>query len=347
MNDNASTYTDLSSKQTPTQPHERNQYKEPEHDFGWDIRIPASMSNIETVKSGDSIDHGEFVAERRPLLLISHSNSHDSPQKERMKDSQSKAGLDRHDRHDHDSTGDTWILGADAENPKQVTRVGREPQKGTKRRVRDEDGDEDYRLTSQPKRLSKRHGPFRRSVLRASSADESDGESDQSSAVPIRRRSKRLSRQHLTPGPTSPKGLSNGDETTSTSDVDPDCLELPIRGFLGIRMVGSKTFYALNFCQDLSQRGPSPGRRTCTETRRGASGSPRVEKTRPVPQPPGRGSRFTQEEDDLLIELKRRRGLPWEDIKPHFPERSVGTLQVRYSTKLKAGTGKRCGRGRR
>jgi hypothetical protein len=44
--------------------------------------------------------------------------------------------------------------------------------------------------------------------------------------------------------------------------------------------------------------------------------------------------RFT-EEDARLVNLKERRGWSWEDIQRSFPGRSTGSLQVRYSTKLK------------
>jgi hypothetical protein len=44
--------------------------------------------------------------------------------------------------------------------------------------------------------------------------------------------------------------------------------------------------------------------------------------------------RFTEEEDAKLVDLKQR-GWSWEDIQRSFPGRSTGSLQVRYSTKLK------------
>jgi hypothetical protein len=44
--------------------------------------------------------------------------------------------------------------------------------------------------------------------------------------------------------------------------------------------------------------------------------------------------RFTEEEDARLVDLKQR-GWSWEDIQRSFPGRSTGSLQVRYSTKLK------------
>jgi hypothetical protein len=50
-------------------------------------------------------------------------------------------------------------------------------------------------------------------------------------------------------------------------------------------------------------------------------------------------SNFTPEEDSLIITLKDQ-GMSWRDIhtqhKNKFPERAVGCLQVRYSTKLKS-----------
>jgi hypothetical protein len=37
-------------------------------------------------------------------------------------------------------------------------------------------------------------------------------------------------------------------------------------------------------------------------------------------------SRFTKEEDELLIDLKGKQNLLWGDIGEQFPGRSVGTL---------------------
>ncbi|OQE69863.1 hypothetical protein PENNAL_c0126G00812, partial [Penicillium nalgiovense] len=50
---------------------------------------------------------------------------------------------------------------------------------------------------------------------------------------------------------------------------------------------------------------------------------------------PARATRFLPDEDDRLIELKEQRGLPWSRIVKHFPGRTKGSLQVRYSTRLK------------
>ncbi|KAF3076163.1 hypothetical protein V8C43DRAFT_288235 [Trichoderma afarasin] len=58
-----------------------------------------------------------------------------------------------------------------------------------------------------------------------------------------------------------------------------------------------------------------------------------------MPSPARRPQRprikFTQEEDELLIELKEQKNLTWKQIADFFPGRNPGTLQVRYCTRLK------------
>lgn len=46
-------------------------------------------------------------------------------------------------------------------------------------------------------------------------------------------------------------------------------------------------------------------------------------------------SKFSDEEDRRLVELKEQKDLTWKQIAEHFPGRTSGTLQVRYCTKLK------------
>lgn len=47
------------------------------------------------------------------------------------------------------------------------------------------------------------------------------------------------------------------------------------------------------------------------------------------------GTRLLREDDRLLIELKEKGDLSWNQIAEHFPGRSKGALQVRYCTRLK------------
>ncbi|KAG4423697.1 hypothetical protein IFR04_003122 [Cadophora malorum] len=55
---------------------------------------------------------------------------------------------------------------------------------------------------------------------------------------------------------------------------------------------------------------------------------------------PVRNTRFSSEDDKLLLQLKEK-GLSWDEISDHFPGRSKGTLQVHYSTKLKDNKGRK------
>lgn len=56
----------------------------------------------------------------------------------------------------------------------------------------------------------------------------------------------------------------------------------------------------------------------------------------PAQRPRGPKLKFTQEDDQLLLDLKEKKNLTWKQIADFFPGRSSGTLQVRYCTKLKA-----------
>jgi Myb-like DNA-binding domain len=176
---------------------------------------------------------------------------------------------------------------------------------------------------------------------------ESDDESDGSYIASARHQNKQPGRRRCHPRSTSnftPPSCSGATETASNviSDIDPECLELPIQGTLGIRIIGSETFYTLNFRQDPCRQNASPGRHSYTEFNRGLAG-----KSGGTPRLPGKKFKFTPEEDESLVELKGRRGLSWKEIEAQFPGRSAGTLQVHYSTKLKARArtvGKRRGR---
>ena len=50
-----------------------------------------------------------------------------------------------------------------------------------------------------------------------------------------------------------------------------------------------------------------------------------------------RRARFSRAEEDLLVELKEQRApkLSWREIQRYFPQRTMGSLQVHYSTQLK------------
>ncbi|KAH6672626.1 hypothetical protein B0J14DRAFT_78188 [Halenospora varia] len=114
--------------------------------------------------------------------------------------------------------------------------------------------------------------------------------------------------------------------------------EIPIHGYLTLKTIESKVVYCLTFSQELlpepggtSQRQGIPRSVSRSRDRRDLERLPVQERamSRPV-----RNSRFSSQEDTLLLQLKGE-GLSWDEISDHFPERSKGALQVHYSTKLK------------
>ncbi|KGO76320.1 hypothetical protein PITC_018430 [Penicillium italicum] len=120
---------------------------------------------------------------------------------------------------------------------------------------------------------------------------------------------------------------------TSLHDIE----TIPIRGFLTRQILLSRVIYSVTFEEQAehscSQRS---GRATSHyENKIGCQHSK---------QPPQKGSRagkttgptrFLSKDDQLLIELKEEWSLPWKRIAEYFPGRSEGSLQVRYSTRLK------------
>ncbi|KAG9235614.1 hypothetical protein BJ875DRAFT_265946 [Amylocarpus encephaloides] len=125
--------------------------------------------------------------------------------------------------------------------------------------------------------------------------------------------------------------------TTSSVSMQ-ESEEIPIRGFLTLKTIESKVVYCLTFSQELlpepsgiSQRQDIP-RSVSSSSDRGKLEKLSVREevmSRLVKKP-----RFSSEEDDLLLQ-KKGEGLSWDEISEHFPERTKGTLQVHYSTKLK------------
>jgi hypothetical protein len=256
-----------------------------------------------------------------------------------------------------DSTRDALSIGEDeprrlkkwwrASGEQQVDNGGDEYSRPTKRQ---------RRPASQPRHLLKRRkASSSSSVLKASLAEDSDGgssgESDESYKPHATYRKKQLGHGRRRCRSTQSLDLSSRpdtDETSSThrSDTNSNGLDLPIRGSLGVRVIGLETFYTLNFCQ-VPLQSSSSGRHPHTKLPGRLACSRHARKTGPAPRPRSNGSKFTTEEDDLLVNLKGGQGLSWKEIEPYFPRRSVGALQVHYSTKLKAkARGSRERRGR-
>ena len=142
---------------------------------------------------------------------------------------------------------------------------------------------------------------------------------------------------------------SRSSSSDMESQLGADYQELPFQGFLKCTRIGRETTYNLEFSLPDLPGSFRPSiylqplnSRSCRETVRRLV-SPQLcashaKRSRPALRKQTKRLQYTAEEDNLLVDLKKR-GLPW--IKIHqafnraFPERSIQTLQVRYCTKLK------------
>ncbi|KAJ5183245.1 hypothetical protein N7492_000861 [Penicillium capsulatum] len=119
---------------------------------------------------------------------------------------------------------------------------------------------------------------------------------------------------------------------TSLHDVE----TIPIRGFLTRQVLLSKVVYSVSFeeqrehtCYNGPEKPPADLEDRSTHPHAGAKrGSAKRPRT-------GILNTISRKDDQLLIKLKEQRELSWSEIAEHFPGRSKGSLQVRYSTRLK------------
>ncbi|KAJ6136937.1 hypothetical protein N7497_012189 [Penicillium chrysogenum] len=129
------------------------------------------------------------------------------------------------------------------------------------------------------------------------------------------------------PGPE--EEIASPCPATSLQDIQ----TIPVRGFLTRQTILSRVIYSCTFQEDRQAscpHGPTKGPaydKNLDNTRHATQSSSKKQ--------PARATRFLPDEDDRLIELKEQRGLPWSRIVKHFPGRTKGSLQVRYSTRLK------------
>ena len=122
--------------------------------------------------------------------------------------------------------------------------------------------------------------------------------------------------------------------TTSSSTQESE--EMPIHGYFTLKTVASKIVYCLTFSQELLPRPPHQKQRQDStpdlENPQSValnSGMCRAPLQRQTVRHP-----WTREEDAKLGMMKKK-GHSWEEIHAALPHRSKGTLQVRYSTKLR------------
>ncbi|KAI9808827.1 MAG: hypothetical protein M1827_007202 [Pycnora praestabilis] len=143
----------------------------------------------------------------------------------------------------------------------------------------------------------------------------------------------------------SPSSSLSSSAETSATIADAEYEEWPLQGFLKRTKIRHETTYNLEFnlnhtAQLLKITAPPQALGigcdgemsirpiSCLSTSSQAK----------IPQPPrlqNKCSPFTKTEDMMLVDLKENQHLPWKEINCRFPNRSVATLQVHYSTKLK------------
>lgn len=109
----------------------------------------------------------------------------------------------------------------------------------------------------------------------------------------------------------------------------PDIETIPIRGFLMRQILFSKVIYSITF-EEQALHGSSDRAPPRYENEDARPHEQRPHEKAPRSMDSTRPTQFLPEDDRLLIELKEQRGLPWKRIAECFPERSKGSLQVRY-----------------
>jgi hypothetical protein len=123
-------------------------------------------------------------------------------------------------------------------------------------------------------------------------------------------------------------------QATGLQDIE----TIPVRGYLTRQVLLSRVVYSFTFEEDRttdrllnkSTRRPSEDQGDSLQ-----SGYRARRNRKPSGCATGRRVAVLSEEDKLLIKLKEKDDLSWSEIVKHFPGRTKGSLQVRYSTKLK------------
>jgi hypothetical protein len=144
--------------------------------------------------------------------------------------------------------------------------------------------------------------------------------------------------------PMSPADTVDYEGQRSSPDPVYVSEEIPIRGTLKLKEVNGELLYYFTFSQDHGQKQSDSSnnlRSTCSE----GTTSSLVQ---------GRGGalrgryKFKKEDDDKIIRMKEE-GQSWDEIAEEISGSTKGSIQVRYSTKLKdrMGTPKRVSKRRR
>ena len=143
---------------------------------------------------------------------------------------------------------------------------------------------------------------------------------------------KRLHRRRQIQCDSPPPGFYKAPDTSAASTSSGGTSERwPVQCFFQRKLVGSQEVITIEF--PALHLYSSPHKIAAPPSPNGTARAAPV-----VVGCPGsrRRVRFSEEEEDLLIELKEQRQprLSWNEIHRHFPSRTVGSLQVHYSKQL-------------
>ena len=116
------------------------------------------------------------------------------------------------------------------------------------------------------------------------------------------------------------------------SDIAPANQNIPGRAILTVQSGGLKPAYFLTFMPDLVSEStpPGPHHRPADRDQLMLAGSSATISGKP--------RLYTSDENARLVRLKEREQMSWAEIAENFPGRSLTSLQVHYSTKLRQKT---------
>jgi hypothetical protein len=149
--------------------------------------------------------------------------------------------------------------------------------------------------------------------------------------------------------PMSPADTLENQSQGSPSDVAYMSEEIPVCGSLKLKEVDGKMVYYLTFSQGLL---PTFLEQKQSDTRNTSRSTSNKRTTSSLVQRRGGALRgrykFKKEDDDKIIQM-REKGKSWDEIAEEISGSTKGSIQVRYSTKLKdrMGTPKRVSKRRR
>jgi hypothetical protein len=135
--------------------------------------------------------------------------------------------------------------------------------------------------------------------------------------------------------PMSPADTLDNERRGSSPDVAYMSEEIPVCGSLKLKEVDGKMVYYLTFSQSLL---PHCLKRKQNDAGRSLRSTSHERAASSLAQPPGQGVRrkyrFKEEDDNKIIRM-REEGKSWDEIAKEVPGSTKGSIQVRFSTKLK------------